>query len=276
MEDDTLDLVMVSHTHEDHYGGMAKALEAVKNVSAFIDYGGDSRNSYSDIRDEFIKNGSKYYSAKDCIDSANGAVKKWYLTSDFTCDILNTGHYIDSHGSAGNTESVAALFNYLNFSYFTAGDLTSTAEQDLIKNENLKPVSLYKASHHGSHGSNTIDLLNIIDPYFVGISAAITGNNKEQQTGVKGHPAAAAIERIFKAPRISQNHNVYWNGVNGDMCFTSYGDKDDITFKGSPTIKGYYIRDSKNNLVKVIGEDNLKFIDTKLFKIRGYDQYVVA
>lgn len=275
MEDDTLDLVMVSHTHEDHYGGMAQALSGIKNISMFIDYGGDSRNSYSDIRDEYIKNGSKYYSAKDCVDSQNGAVKEWYLTSEFTCDILNTGHYIPEYGSAGNTESVAAMFKYLDFSYFTAGDLTSAGEQDLIKNESLSSVSLYKASHHGSHGSNTSELLTILDPYCVGISAAITGKTPEEQSGVTGHPAAAAIERIFKAPQISKNHNVYWNGVNGDMCFTSYGEAKDLTFKGSPTLKGYYIKDSNGNLVKVVGEDNLKFIDTKLFKIRGYDQYVI-
>lgn len=276
MEDKTLDLVMVSHTHEDHYGGMAEALRAVDDVSLFIDYGGDSQNTYSKSRDEFIAKGSAYFSAKSCVEELNGAAKEWYLTKEVKCNILDTGHYISNTGSAGNPESVAAIFEYQDFSYFTAGDLTSDSELSLINRENLKPVSLYKASHHGSHGSNTSDILNILDPYMVGISAAITGKTPEAQLGVSGHPAAAAIERIFKAPQIKTNHNVYWNGVNGTMCFKTYGGRKDVTCKGSPTKKGYYIKDEQDNLVKVTGEENLRFIDTKLFKIRGYDKYVIA
>ena len=276
MEDKTLDLVMVSHTHEDHYGGMAEALKAVDNVSMFIDYGGDSKNTYSNARDLFIANGSKHFGAKSCVEELNGAVKEWYLTKDLKCNILDTGHYISDTGSAQNPESVAAIFEYQDFSYFTAGDLTSDSELSLISREDLKPVSLYKASHHGSHGSNTTDILDILDPYMVGISAAITGSTPESQSGKGGHPAEAAIERIFKAPQIRTNHNVYWNGVNGSMCFTTYGGAKDVTCKGSPTRKGYYIKDENGNLVKVTGEENLKFIDTKLFKIRGYDKYVIA
>ena len=275
MEDEILDLVIVTHTHEDHYGGMAKALEAVEEVSMFIDYGGDSKNTYSYKRDEFIAKGASYYSALDCVNYNNDAVKEWYLTSDFTVEVLNTGHYIGTEGSANNTESVATIFNYFDFSYFTAGDLTSDGERDLLKNESLSAVTLYKASHHGSHGSNTTELLSAIDPYTVGISAAIIGDTPEEQNGIKGHPAAEAVKRIFQAPQISKNHNVYWNGVNGDMCFSTYGGHKDLTFKGSPTKKGYYIQDETGTYVKVTGEDNLKFVDSKLFKIRGYDQFLI-
>lgn len=275
MEDEVLDLVILTHAHEDHYGGMPKALEAVNEVSMFIDYGGSSINAYSNIRDKFIEKGSKHYTAYDCVNYKDEAVKEWYITSDFTVEVLNTGHYLDKAGTAANSESVATMFNYFDFSYFTAGDLTSESERDLLKNESLSPVSLYKASHHGSHGSNTNELLSAIDPFTVGISAAITGSTPETQTGIKGHPAAEAVDRIFKAPKISKNHNVYWNGVNGDMSFTTYGGADDIIFKGSPTIKGYYIQDETGKYNKVTGEENLKFVNTKLFKLRGYEQYLI-
>ena len=275
MEDEVLDLVILTHSHEDHYGGMAVALEAVSEVTMFLDYGGDSVNSYSNKRDTFIANGSCYYSAYECVNYLDEAVKEWYITSDFTVEVLDTGHYVGKTGNADNIESVATLFKYEEFSYFTAGDLTSEGEKDLLKRENLDPVSLYKASHHGSHGSNTDEFLAEIDPYTVGISAAITGNTPQNQTGVSGHPAGAAVERILRAPRISKNHNIYWNGVNGDMTFTTYGGASDIEFKGKPTIKGYYVKDETGAYVKVTGEDNLKFVDSKLFKIRGYDQFLI-
>ena len=99
-----------------------------------------------------------------------------------------------------------------------------------------------------------------------------------------GHPAAAAIERIYKAPNISQNLNVYWNAVNGTMKFTSYGENDFI-FTGSKTMKGYYdlsltngkpvwndeLKDFEN---KVSGEENYKLHETRVFQFRGYTKYL--
>lgn len=76
----------------------------------------------------------------------------YYLTY---VEILNTGNYVTKDvASAGNGKSVAVIFHYKNFSFFTAGDLTSSSEADLMKNEDLLEVTLYKASHHGSNGSS--------------------------------------------------------------------------------------------------------------------------
>ena len=77
---------------------------------------------------------------------------------------------------------------------------------------------------------------------------------------------------------------VYWNMVNGTMCFTSHGEND-FTFKGSPTLKGYYDltltdgvgvwdEESSNWKNKVTGEENLKLHETKVFQFRGYEQFL--
>ena len=109
-------------------------------------------------------------------------------------------------------------------------------------------------------------------------------SNTYNLNGASGHPAAAAIERIYKAPNISQNLNVYWNAVNGTMKFTSYGE-DDFTFQGSATMKGYYdltltggnpvwneaLGDFEN---KVTGEENFRLHETKVFEFRDYIQYL--
>ena len=275
MKDKRLDMVMVSHTHGDHYGGMSQALEAVDDVSLFVDYGGDSKNSYSDARDKFIAKGSKYYGALDCVNYEGGAVKDWYLTKDLSVSILDTGNYIGKVGSASNPQSVASLFKYKDFSFYTAGDLTSDSERDMLKREpDLGQVTLAKASHHGSHTSNSNELFERIDPYIVGISAAITGSTPENQQGIKGHPAADAIHRIYQSQRISKNLNVYFNGVNGDMCFSTHGGETDVTFQGSPTHKGYYAKNADGVLEKVTGEENCKLHESKLFDARGYGQYL--
>ena len=294
--DKRLDLFMVSHSDGDHIDGIPNALEAIDNISLMVDFGGIGTGNVLTARNMFKQRGMKYYSAYDSVNGLNGASDVYYLTEDFYFEVLDTGSYITSgKASAGNANSVAVIFHYKNFSFFTAGDITISTEEKLLKNEDLPEVTLYKASHHGSSGSNSQELLNKLNPKAVAISAAranryqdIPSGPKKTNTynlnGVFGHPAAEAIERIYKAPNISQNLNVYWNAVNGTMKFTSYGDNN-FTFTGSTPNKGYYdltktggkpvwndeINDFEN---KVTGEENFRFHETKVFKFRGYDKYL--
>ena len=294
--DGILDCLLVSHSDGDHIDGLVKALENVENISLMVDYGGAGSGNVLKTRNKYIPLGMQYHSAYDSVNFLNGASDVYYLTDEFYFEVLNTGHYItEKESSASNGESLAVIFYYKDFSFFTAGDLTTASEATLLKNEDLPEVTLYKASHHGSNGSSSQELLDTLNPYGVGISAARanqysakpTGpqqNNTYNLDGSAGHPYQNAIERIYKAPRISENLNVYWNAVNGTMKFTTYGE-DSFEFSGSATMKGYYdltltggvavwnpeINDFEN---KVTGEENKKLHETKMFKFRGYDQYL--
>lgn len=294
--DDRLDLFMVSHSDGDHIDGIANALKNVDNISLMIDYGGVGTGNVLATRKKYTAKDMIYHSAFDCINNLNGATSRYYLTEEFYFDILNTGNYLAPTGtSASNPYSVAVIFYYKNFSFFTAGDMTTDTEEKLLVNEDLPEVTLYKASHHGSHGSNSQELLDTLNPKAVAISAAranqyqdTPGAPQKDKTynlnAASGHPAAAAIERIYKAPNISQNLNVYWNAVNGTMKFTSYGENDFI-FTGSKTMKGYYdlsltngkpvwndeLKDFEN---KVTGEENYKLHETRVFQFRGYTKYL--
>ena len=294
--DDRLDLFMVSHSDGDHIDGVANALKNVDNISLMIDYGGVGTGNVLATRKKYTAKDMIYHSAFDCINNLNGATSRYYLTEEFYFDILNTGNYLAPTGtSASNPYSVAVIFYYKNFSFFTAGDMTTDTEEKLLVNEDLPEVTLYKASHHGSHGSNSQELLDTLNPKAVAISAAranqyqdTPGAPQKDKTynlnAASGHPAADAIERIYKAPNISQNLKVYWNAVNGTMKFTSYGENDFI-FTGSKTMKGYYdlsltngkpvwndeLKDFEN---KVSGEENYKLHETRVFQFRGYTKYL--
>lgn len=294
--DGRLDVLMASHSDGDHVNGLANALKTIDNVSLMIDYGGVGSGNVLEARNKYKKTGMTYHSAYDCVNKVNGATDIYYLTDDFYFEVLNTGNYIENTGtSASNPHSLAVIFYYKNFSFFTAGDITAAAEEDLLKNEDLPEVTLYKASHHGSHGSNTQELLDTLNPKAVAISASRANQYQETPTGpqenktynlnaASGHPAAEAIARIYKAPNISRNLNVYWNAVNGTMKFTSYG-KNDFTFTGSTPLKGYYDltvtggkavwNSEKGDFEnKVTGEENFKLHETKVFVFRNYIQYL--
>ena len=294
--DNRLDLLMLSHSDGDHIDGLKNALSTVENISLMVDYGGSGTGNALYARETYIPLGMQYHSAYDSVNKLNGATDVYYLTEDFYFEVLNTGNYIkNTESSAGNGKSLTVIFYYKDFKFFTGGDLTTASESDLLKNEDLPEVTLFKAHHHGSHGSNSQALLDKINPKAVAISAARanqyqakpgapTQNNTYNLNAASGHPAAAAIERIYKAPRISQNLNVFWNAVNGTMKFTTYGE-DDFVFTGSQTMKGYYdlsltggvgvwnaaINDFDN---KVTGEENKRLHETKVFIFRDYIQYL--
>lgn len=294
--DDRLDLLMASHSDGDHINGMARALSTVDRISMMIDYGGKGTGNVLAARNKYKALGMTYHSAADCIAKNNGASDLYYLTEEFYFEVLNTGNYIaNTDDKAGNGNSLAVIFHYKEFSFFTAGDLTNSSEAQLLKNEVLPEVTLYKASHHGSHGSNSQELLDTLNPKGVAISAARAGQYNATPSGPKesntynlnaasGHPAAAAIERIYKAPNISQNLNVFWNAVNGTMKFTSYGEND-FVFTGSATMRGYYDLTLTNGVAKwneelqdfenkVTGEENYRLHETKVFVFRDYIKYL--
>lgn len=294
--DGRLDVIMASHSDGDHIEGFENAVSKIDNVSLMIDYGGVGSGGDKFVRDKFIPKGTEYHSAIDCVNFVDGATNRYYLTSEFYFDVLNTGNYIaNSDKNAGNANSLAVIFYYKDFKFFTAGDLTSSSEASLMRNEELPEVTLYKASHHGSHGSNTQELLNTLNPRGVAISAARANqynatpgpanpNYTYNLNAASGHPAAEAISRIYQAPNISENLNVYWNAVNGTMKFTTYGE-DSFEFNGSETMKGYYDltltdgtpvwNEEKNDFEnKVEGEENKKFHETKAFVFRDYIKYL--
>ena len=295
--DNRLDVLMLSHSDGDHIDGLSNALSVIDDISFMVDYGGQgSSNTVKETRKKVVEEGGSYYSAYDCVNGVDGATDLYYITEDFYFEVLDTGNYVTKDASsAGNGKSLAVIFHYKDFTFFSGGDLTTASEMDLIANEDLPEVTLFKAHHHGSNGSNSQELLDILNPKAVAISACINGrygvkpsapnpNNTSNLAGTGGHPYEGAIEKIYKAPNISQNLNVYWNGVNGTMKFATYG-TDDFTFEGSPTLKGYYdlsltggtpvwneeLKDFEN---RVTGEENLKLHETKAFVVRGYTPYL--
>ncbi len=300
VEDKRLDMVIGSHGHADHVQAIPNLVRDMEHISTFLDYGpavGESSGYKQVISDYVANDNAKYYGAYDSIHGLNGAAKRYYLTNEFYVEVLNTGVYGNGPGASfGNPQSLAVMFYYRDFTFFSAGDLTTGSEQSMMRNELLPEISLYKASHHGSHGSNHQALLDTLNPYMVGIPAsragtygAIPGPADPSRTGnlngAGGHPAAEAVSRFYQAPRISMNLNVYWNMPSGTMKFTTYGGAHDVVMTGSPTRTGYYdltltggspvwdeeIHDWKN---KVTGEENFKLHETKVFGFRGYEQYL--
>jgi len=75
-----------------------------------------------------------------------------------------------------NDGSISLLITIYHTNILLTGDLGREGELAILKNSLLSHIQIWKAAHHGSKTSNSIELLNIISPEVIVVSAG--KNNK--------------------------------------------------------------------------------------------------
>lgn len=255
MVDSTLDLVVATHAHSDHIGGMQTALSVPTKIMYALDYGYD-RSDYSvssKVRDQMIEKSEKYSAITDALNENNGII---YISDDFYITLLNTGQYISKGTDIGNGDdnsaSVTFIMTYKNHSYYFSGDLDKNGESYLVSSKQLKKVNLMKATHHGSNNGNTTNVLNKLKPEMVVVSTALvnrgsTNENSKNQT----HPTESALNRFNSA-----GAKTYCNFTMGTVHVTSSGNGN-LSIEGLGVTSPYYINGNK-----ISGEENSEFKNT--------------
>lgn len=188
MTDDVLDLVIVTHTDSDHISGMVGlsnkegilTMDGI-TVGNLIDSGYEATTNvykqYATIRENLIQAGTSYYSYTD-IFNIDEAPTSFYLGKDCTLKILDTKIYQNNFAASKdvNDYSVPALLTHGSTKFLFTGDLEKKGEEGLLEhNPNLPRVDVFKAGHHGSPTSNSVSLLDKINPLNVIIDS--TRNN---------------------------------------------------------------------------------------------------
>jgi len=228
--DNTLEYVIVTHAHRDHYAGFAAStsifdLYVCENI---IDFGNATNQEdgaatyerYKKERDAEIALGTNYIPAISCrnadntnqvfvIDETN-QVEFEVLYNEYTrYDRTNSSTNPYKAGSE-NDYSVCTLFSFGEKKFIFTGDLESGenhegGEEKLVKNNqsliNLRDngktygVSLYKAGHHGSKTSSGETLLDAIRPEYVGVCCC-AGSDEYKAEPENTFPTQAFIDRI--------------------------------------------------------------------------------
>lgn len=261
ISDGRLELVVASHPHSDHMGGMNTALSTIKNITYAVDYGCiRDYSAVSSTRARF-KQADKYSPVIDCVNNRNGARKVLYITNDMYVTFLNTGYYeeedkdissYDGHGT--NNTSVALTLTYKNQNFFFAGDLENEAQSSLLSRENISKVDVLTSCHHGSSNANGTPLLSKMKPTVSVISTALVNRgSKTSQALDQTHPIGSALKNL-----LSYSNKVYCNFTTGTLQVTLNGG---IDVKGLGVTTPYYL-----DGVAVTGEENLEFKYTKYAK----------
>ena len=201
---ESIDLVIASHPHADHIGGLPKVLDVV-SAKKFLDSGQEHPTAtYEKMLTKVKEKIGKLTIAR--------AGQKFELDSGIKLEVLGPSEPLLERvsGSIENANSVILMLTYGGFRMIFTGDSEDETEQRLLeKGFNLK-AQVLKVAHHGSQYATSDDFLKKVNPEAAIISCGEDNNY--------GHPAPPTLEKL-KNDKVK----VYRTDLQGQITVISDG-----------------------------------------------------
>ena len=200
----SLDLVIMSHCHYDHIGGLLPVLEQLP-VDAFMEYPpGQAEPAYLELKETVRRKGIDVLTAK--------RGQTWRIGREVKLHILYPEDRVVkslAHGNENNY-SLVILMEYQDTSVLFTGDMEDRVEYYLAGRIRQENVDILKVPHHGSRTSSTESFLDAISPKAGVIQVGIN---------LFGHPSPQTLDRLEQ-----RGARVYRNDEQGAVMM-HYRDK---------------------------------------------------
>ena len=174
-----IDLILISHWHDDHVVGLIETMRRyrVKNLIYIEGINKSKLANYLLSQAEFFK--------------VNVFVLKNKLTLDYGSNCqLSLLNPLAFKVRENDNNSLVSKLDCQGVKVLFSGDNELAVEKALLQNSYDLKSQIFKASHHGSKTSNSLDFLQVVDPKIVVVS--VGADNKF------GHPADVVMENILK------------------------------------------------------------------------------
>ena len=176
---DHMDGWFVSHADQDHISGLKELLESGYHIDRLF-------LAYGIVKDEA-------WEELCALAEAHGTTVTYLKPGDEvgTRDVRLTCLYPFAQGSDRNAASLVLKLEMSGIYGLLAGDISEDQEKELLREYPDLQADLYKASHHGSNGSNGEVFLQQLSPTVTVISCG--------KDNSYGHPGAEAVARITES-----------------------------------------------------------------------------
>mgnify|MGYP003304875800 FL=1 len=199
----TLDIVVATHPHADHIGGMPSVLEDFE-VGQFI---------MSFMPDSATPTTKGYLRMLELLDEKNVTICEAKVGDVYelgTARLQILGPIEETTDK--NNMSVITRLTFGDRAFLFTGDAESGVEKDLVENGYDLTADVMKLGHHGSKTSNSSRLLSAVSPQCV---VATCGKDNDY-----GHPSLEVLRRLE-----AMDITLYRADVSGHIVITSDGEK---------------------------------------------------
>ena len=193
-------LLILSHFHADHVGGLSGAIKKRKVSQIWV-----STNA------EPIMESARVSALMRGIEIVMPQRGSRVNIGEFTIDVMwpASGTHVfasmPGDGSAVNNSSIATRISSRDFTLFAAGDIEPPAQHELIRG--MASVDIYKVSHHGSKYQDA-NLMAALAPKVAIISVGVRN--------VYGHPAPQTVQALTRL-----GGHVYRTDIDGAISITA-------------------------------------------------------
>ncbi|MBQ8203487.1 MAG: MBL fold metallo-hydrolase [Clostridia bacterium] len=192
----SMDVALITHFHDDHYGGLEYITSAFSIKNLLIPDINKTEENTEEIRrisGAVELSGGKVYTIVEGLN---------FNVGEFSVTVI--GYYPEL--SEENNRSVFAMAEMDGIRFLFTGDAEKEAEYQLIENTVDARCDVLKVGHHGSSSSSTKKFLEYVDPDYCVISVGL-GNQYS-------HPNDTVLAR-FEEKKLK----VYRTDLLGDITF---------------------------------------------------------
>ena len=199
----TLDMVVATHPHADHIGGMPSVLEDFGVGQVIMSFMPDSATPTT----------KGYLRMLELLDEKNVTICEAKVGDVYelgTARLQILGPIEETTDK--NNMSVITRLTFGDRAFLFTGDAESGVEKDLVENGYDLTADVMKLGHHGSKTSNSSRLLSAVSPQCV---VATRGKDNDY-----GHPSLEVLRRLE-----AMDITLYRADVSGHIVITSDGEK---------------------------------------------------
>ena len=199
-----IDLLIMSHPHDDHIGGMETVLASIPVSQVWDTYSNHDSELYQNIKNLIKKFSIPYRRI--------GSGKQILDFSPMQIYVLHPDSLYSISEEKVNNMSLVLKFIYGDVSFLFTGDLEKEGAKEMLAYGRLSHATVMKLGHHGSRSSAAQSLLGLVKPHYAVISVG--------DRNIFGHPSEDVVSFLDNS-----GIDVFRTDWDGACWFRSDGER---------------------------------------------------